>query len=148
MGRHLRALIIPSDGSPLHMVHIKTVNLEPNAPNASLGHHPDFHKYWGLPGWARRVATPMQISNQSLSCLNGKYYLFRSLLADAHLEPNKHIGGGRCYGDAFIVRVLDDGGDEKGDAAYEDVPRELLETRLVLRMVGEMGEERETEAGN
>ena len=45
------------------------------------------------------------------------------------------------------MRVLDDGGDEKGDAAYEDVPRELLGTRLVLRMVGEMGEERETEAG-
>ncbi len=89
----------------------------------------------------------MQISNQTLSCLNGKYYLFRCLLADAHLEPNKHIGGGCCYGDAFIVRVLDDGGDEEGDAAYEDVPRELLGTRLVLRMVGEMGEERETEAG-
>lgn len=51
-------------------------------------------------------------------------------------------GGGRCYGDAFVVRVLDDGGDERGDAAYEDVPRELLGTRLVLRMVGgEMGEE-------
>ena len=40
------------------------------------------------------------------------------------------------------MRVLDDGGDERGDAAYEDVPRELLGTRLVLRMVGgEMGEE-------
>ena len=51
------------------------------------------------------------------------------------------------------MRVLDDGGDERGDAAYEDVPRELLGTRLVLRMVsGEMGgggreRERGTEVG-
>ncbi|KAK0509646.1 hypothetical protein JMJ35_008040 [Cladonia borealis] len=147
MGRHIRALIIPSDGSPLHMIHIKTVNLEPHAPSPSLGHHPDFHKYWGLAGWEHRIATPMQISNQTLSCLNGKYYLFQCLLGpDAGLEANKHIGGGRCYGDAFIVRVLDDGGDGRGDAAYEDVPRELLGTRLVLRMVsGE--EERKTEVG-
>ena len=93
----------------------------------------------------------MQISNQTLSCLNGKYYLFQCLLGpDAGLEANKHIGGGRCYGDAFIVRVLGDGGDGRGDAAYEDVPRELLGTRLVLRMVsgGEIGggeDERKTE---
>ena len=141
MGRHIRALLIPSDGSPLHLVHLKTAHLEPSAPNAHLGHHPDFHKYWGLAGWPHRVATPMQITNQTLSCLNGKYYLFQCRLADAHLEENRHIGGGkRCFGDAFIVRVVDDGGDERGDAAYEDVPRELVGTRLVLRMVGgEMG---------
>ena len=48
------------------------------------------------------------------------------------------------------MRVLGDGGDGRGDAAYEDVPRELLGTRLVLRMVsgGEIGggeDERKTE---
>lgn len=55
--------------------------------------------------------------------------------------------GGRCFGDAFIVRVVDDGGDERGDAAYEDVPRELVGTRLVLRMVGGGGGEVGGETG-
>ncbi|KAL2043611.1 hypothetical protein N7G274_003918 [Stereocaulon virgatum] len=138
MGRHIRVLVIPSDGYEFHMIHIKTVALEANAPNAELGHHPDFHRYWGLEGWERRIATRMRVENSTLSILNGKYYLFRSL-ADAHLEPNKHVGG-HCFGDAFVVKVLDDGTDEQGDAAYEDVPKELLRSNVIKKMVMQLAE--------
>ena len=138
MGRHIRVLVIPSDGYEFHMIHIKTVSLEENAPNSELGHHPDFHRYWGLEGWERRIATPMKVEGSTISSLNGKYYLFRSL-ADAHLEPNKHVGD-HCFGDAFVVKVLDDGMDGQGDAAYEDVPKEILRSNVVKKMVTQLGE--------
>lgn len=137
MGRHIRVLLIPSDGSSMHAIHIKTILLEPNAPNSELGHHPDFRKYWGSRGWERRVATPLIISGESSTSMNGKYWLFRSL-ADAHLELNRHVGE-HCFGDAFVVKVVDDGGDEKADAAYVDVPR-VLGREVVERMVKELGQ--------
>ena len=80
----------------------------------------------------------MKVEGSTLSSLNGKYYLFRSL-ADAHLEPNKHVGD-HCFGDAFVVKVLDDGMDGQGDAAYEDVPKEILRSNVVKKMVMQLGE--------
>ena len=138
MGRHIRALVIPSDGSPLHLIHIKTVNLEANAPNSELGHHPNLQKYWGPKGWERRIATPMTVDSSTLKVLNGKYWLFRSL-ADAQLELNKHVGE-HCFGDAFVVKVDGDGMDEQGDAAYQDVPREIVGTQIEHRMVSQLAE--------
>lgn len=138
MGRHIRALLIPSDGSPLHLIQIKTIALEPNAPSSQLGHHPSLLKYWGSKGWERRIATPMAINSSTLAVLNGKYWLFRSL-ADAQLELNKHAGE-HCFGDAFVVKVVADRMDERGDAAYEDVPREILGTQVERRMVKQLAE--------
>ena len=133
MGYHIRVLLIPSDGSPMHTIYVKTIHLEPNAPNPELGHHPYFRKYWGSQGWERRVATPLNISDESVKRLNGRYWLFRSL-ADAHLELNQHVGE-HCFGDAFVVKVLSDGEDEKGNAAYVDVPKEVLGSEAVAKMV-------------
>jgi len=138
MGRHIRALLIPSDGSPHHLIFLKTITLSPTAPDLHLGHHPDLRKYWGPSGWERRVATPLLVTADPVPELNGKYWLFRSL-ADAHLQPNKHVGG-HCFGDAFVVRVVSDGGDGRGDAAYEDVDRGIVGSGLVGRMVGMLGE--------
>ncbi|KAL6717847.1 hypothetical protein ACLMJK_003932 [Lecanora helva] len=129
MGRHIRALLIPSDGTPMHLICIKTILIPPTSPNASLGHHPDLRKYWGPAGWERRAATPLTISDASHAKFNGKYYLFRSLV-DAHLEVNKHVGEG-CFGDAFVVKVVGEG-DENGDAVFVDVPREVLGDEGVL----------------
>lgn len=133
MGRHIRALIIPSDGSPLHLIFLKTINIQPNAPNTHLGHHPDLRRYWGLSGWERRIATPLLVSDDPVARLNGRYWLLKSL-ADAHLQPNKHVGE-HCFGDAFVVRVTGDGGDERGDAAFLDVRREVVGSELVGKMV-------------
>lgn len=80
----------------------------------------------------------MTVDNSTLAMLNGKYWLFRSL-ADAQLELNKHVGE-HCFGDAFAVKVVGDGMDEQGDAAYEDVPREILGTQVERRMVGQLAE--------
>ena len=45
-----------------------------------------------------------------------------------------------CFGDAFVVMVLEDGGDERGDAAYVDVSREVLGNKgVVERMVEKLG---------
>ncbi|KAK4694912.1 hypothetical protein P7C71_g2737, partial [Lecanoromycetidae sp. Uapishka_2] len=138
MGRHIRTLLIPSDGSPLHLIQIKTIALEPNAPSSELGHHPNLVKYWGFRGWERRTATPMTVDDSPIPALNGRYWLFRSL-ADAELELNKHVGE-HCFGDAFVVKVVTDGMDEKGDAAYLDVPREILGTQIELNMVKQLAD--------
>ena len=135
MGRHIRALLIPSDGTPMHLIQLKTILIPPDAPSPTLGHHPDLRKYWGLSGWERRIATPLTIADHANPRLNGKYWLFRSQ-ADAHLELNKHVQEG-CFGDAFVVKVVDEGGDERGNAAFVDVEREVVASgkEVVGRMV-------------
>lgn len=78
------------------------------------------------------------MSDHPVANLNGKYWLFRSL-ADAQLELNRHVGE-HCFGDAFVVKVVGGGGDERGDAAYVDVPREVVGSELVGKMVGMLEE--------
>ena len=50
-----------------------------------------------------------------------------------------HVGK-HCFGDAFVVKVVEGGGDGKGNAAYVDVAREVLRTRVVGMMVGQLRE--------
>ena len=138
MGRHIRALLVPSDGTPMHLICIKTIEVSPTDPNPSLGHHPDLRKYWGLAGWERRIATSLTISGESNPKLNGKYWLFRSL-ADAHLGINKHVGE-HCFGDAFVVKVVGDGGDKNGNAGFMDVSRDVLGNEVAEKAVERMKE--------
>ena len=140
MGRHIRALLIPSDGTPMHLIQLKTILIPPGSPSGTLGHHPDLRKYWGPSGWERRIATPLTITDSSTPRPNGKYWLFRTQ-ADAHLELNKHVGEG-CFGDAFVVKVVDDGGDERGDAGFIDVEREVVASGrdVVVRIVEKLRE--------
>ena len=117
----------------MHLICIKTITIASSDPNPSLAHHPDLRKYWGSAGWERRVATSLTISDESNTKLNGRYWLFRSL-ADAHLEINKHAGE-HCFGDAFVVKVVDDGGDKAGNAGFVDVSRDLLDSEVASKMV-------------
>lgn len=63
-------------------------------------------------------------------CLECAYVLMR--LAD--------LWESQCYGDVFITKVASDGEDEKGDAAYLDVSRELIGSELLKKMIEKMGE--------
>lgn len=97
MGGHIRALLLPSDRSPPHLIAIKTIRLEPGAPNSELGHHPDLRKYWGMQGWERRGAMGFVVGEGDegeggSEKLRGKYWLWRSG-ASGWLVGNQWVGG-------------------------------------------------------
>ena len=112
MSRHIRAALLPSDHSSPHLIAIKTILLEPNAPNSTLGHHPDFRKYWGgAKGWEWRLATTYVVEGEEGDGeeLNGKYWLWRCL-AEGRLGGNKWVG--ECM--VSELRLFWDGDGDEG----------------------------------
>ncbi|KAI9698662.1 MAG: hypothetical protein M1836_003772 [Candelina mexicana] len=133
----LRALRIPADGSPPHLLTLTTIAVA-SAGNVDcfLGRIPDLREFWGSgDGWHWRDIVHLEIQNQAVNPgLEGFYFGFKSFNDEA--LPIHKLAPGVC-GDAFFVKIRDEQGDRDeqgvgdGWATYDDVEEEILGSGLV-----------------
>jgi hypothetical protein len=79
----------------------------------------------------------MEVKDCSVPVLNGLYYMYKSFAPKDDQPPNKHLQK-TAKGDAFVIKMNSEAYDGNGWAAYDDVPGELLDSRLLWLMIQAM----------
>lgn len=132
--RNVRALRIPADGSPPHLITLETMMTEPVPPPQSnsyegllshLGktekarHVPNVKAFWTLRGWEDRTCSWVYYGNGSMKDVEGMDYIFLAVDHD-RLPPNRHLSTDLfdCCGDVFLLKMVH--WPEKRAADYAD----------------------------
>ncbi|KAL8938111.1 MAG: hypothetical protein Q9216_004068 [Gyalolechia sp. 2 TL-2023] len=128
-----QVLRIPADGSPPHLLRLKTIETDDNV-DCFMVHIPDFRLYWGKEeGFQYRDIAFLEVIDHSQPELVGKYFAWKSFAMDL-MPKSKHTG---FYGDAFIAKTPLWENDENG-AVYEDIPVAFLASPLLDKVLKEL----------
>lgn len=143
----IRALRLPADGSPPHLLTLQTFIADPTPhppPNVHLGyyramleylldndpvrHVPNVLVFWAPTAWELRDVVKVRYVNKERPLLNGRYSLFMTDAKEG-LRVNRYVSNDRAdyFGDAFVLREV--GYKWLPGADFNDVMGCLLELR-------------------
>lgn len=121
----IRALRLPADGSPPHLLTLQTFIADPpeRPPNTHLGyyramleylldndpvrHVPNVRVFWVPTAWELRDVVKVRYVSQAMPSLNGRYCLFMTDAKDG-LRVNRYLSNDRFdyFGDAFVLKEV------------------------------------------
>ncbi|KAL9138625.1 MAG: hypothetical protein Q9175_000134 [Cornicularia normoerica] len=138
----VRALRIPADGSPIHLITLETLVVEPeqeqnpgsyrtlllHLQGEDVRHVPNLLVFWGARGWKRRVHFQTECVFEERQDLDGLYYIFSTLESDG-LQLNQYLSNPteELHGDAFVLGAV--GWDLRDDADLDEVMDSMKEIR-------------------
>ncbi len=116
----VRALRIPADGSPPHILTLETLMLDPDPfpfpesyqsllsslQKEESRHVPNLLVFWGARGWQRRNRYRIEYECKDCPKLEGHYFVFQTLEKDG-FQVNPHLSNQleEHHGDAFVLRA-------------------------------------------
>ena len=130
----IRVLRVPADGSAPHTLPLYTIDITKDVnTDMFLFRVPDLRAFWGQgDGWKYRDLTRFEFGSDYPS-VRGVYIGYKNFALD-ELPLTKAAADWGIWGDAFVVKVVDEEDGEYG-ANYDDVPDELLNSGLYKRVL-------------